>query len=130
MGPKGNPGGYTYTAYDVIKTLRAGSGGITDTGYLDEMARSKETFRELIRNERRIELAFENQRYFDMRRWLLPLNEPVRGVRVTADADGTYVYDTQVELEPRMYDDVRYYYAPLPYNECVKNPYLVNNMGW
>lgn len=129
-GPKGNPEGYTYTAYDVIKTLRAVSGGITDTGYLDEMARSKETFRELIRNERRIELAFENQRYFDMRRWLLPLNEPVRGVRVTADADGTYVYDTQVELEPRMYDDVRYYYAPLPYNECVKNPYLVNNMGW
>ncbi len=129
-GPTGNPEGCRYTAYEVIKALRAVSGGITDTGYLDEMAQSKERFRELIHNERRIELAFENQRYFDMRRWLLPLNEPVRGVRVTVDATGACVYDTDVVLEPRKYDDIRYYYAPLPYDECVKNPYLVNNIGW
>ena len=49
-----------YSAYDVIKTIRKASGGITDTRYLDEMADDKESFRELIQNERRLELAFEN----------------------------------------------------------------------
>ena len=92
MGPKvkglirnaeGNTVTCKYSAYDVIKTIRKASGGITDTRYLDEMAADKESFRELIQNERRLELAFENHRYYDMRRWLLPLNEPVRGVEVT-----------------------------------------------
>lgn len=118
-----------YSAYDVIKTIRKASGGITDTRYLDEMAADKESFRELIQNERRLELAFENHRYYDMRRCLLPLNEPVRGVEVT-EQNGVLHYDTSKEVEARKFDDIRYYYSPLPYNECVKNPNLVNNLGW
>ena len=118
-----------YSAYDIIKTIRKASGGITDTRYLDEMAADKESFRKLIQNERRLELAFENQRYYDMRRWLLPLNEPVRGVEVTEE-NGILHYDTSKEVEARKFDDIRYYYSPLPYNECVKNPNLVNNLGW
>ena len=113
----------------MIKTIRKASGGITDTRYLDEMAADKESFRELIQNERRLELAFENHRYYDMRRCLLPLNEPVRGVEVT-EQNGVLHYDTSKEVEARKFDDIRYYYSPLPYNECVKNPNLVNNLGW
>jgi len=66
----------------LLKIIREKSGGITDVTYLDEMAASKETFRTLIQNERRIEFAFENQRFWDLRRWLLPLNEPIYGMRV------------------------------------------------
>lgn len=129
-GPKGNPEGCKYTAYDVIKEIRKVAGGITDTKYLDEMAQSKETFRELIQNERRLELAFENHRYFDMRRCLLPLNESVRGVVITKNEDESLNYDTDKVLEPRMYNDVRFYYSPIPRDECVKNPNLINNLGW
>ena len=33
------------------------------------MSASKELFRKLVQNERRLELAFENQRWFDLLRW-------------------------------------------------------------
>ena len=129
-GPTGNPQGCQYSAYDIIKIIREKSGGITDTGYLDEAAaQGKDAFRKVIQNERRIELAFENHRYFDMRRWLLDLTEPVYGVSVT-DEDGQFRYDTHVKLEDRKFDDIKFYYAPLPYEECVKCPNLVNNLGW
>lgn len=129
-GPKGkdSDGTCKFTAYQVIKTIRQVSGGITDTKYLDEMAINKETFRILIQNERRLELAFENQRYYDMRRCLLPLNEAVKGVIVTREGnDLVYTYQ---KVEERKFDDIRYYYSPLPYEECVKNPNLINNFGW
>lgn len=38
--------------------------------------------RKLIRNERRLELAFEGFRFYDLRRWNLPLGETARGVRL------------------------------------------------
>ena len=128
-GPKNNPKSCKYSAYDVIKMIRKISGGIDDTGYLDEMASNKDSFRKLIQNERRIELAFENHRYFDMRRWLLRLDDSVYGVKVSG-SEGHYEFDTDVEIEKRPFNDVKYYYSPLPYDECVKNPNLENNAGW
>jgi len=128
-GPTGNPEGCKYTAYDVIKMVRAQSGGITDTDYLDAVAaEGKDAFRELIANERRLELAFENQRYYDMRRCLMDLTESVYGAEI-AIVDGKVNFGTR-KVADRKYNDVKYYYGPLPYDEIVKNSYLVNNMGW
>lgn len=130
-GPKGKDpeAKCKFTAYDVIKTIRKNSGGITDTRYLDEMAADKESFRKLIQNERRLELAFENHRYYDLRRCLLPLDESIRKVVVTKEGDAVN-YKTSEEVEARKFDEIRYYYSPLPYDECVKNPNLINNLGW
>jgi len=128
-GPRVKGPGCLYTAYDVIKTIRNLSGGIANTAYLDEMAASRETFRTLIQNERRLELAFENHRYFDMRRWLLPLNEPVRGTVATRSTGGAMQY-TIKDVERRNLDDARFYYLPLPQKELLKNKLLVNNLGW
>lgn len=130
-GPKGkDPSGKCkYTAYDVIKLVRSTSGGIANTAYLDEMAADKNLFRQLIQNERRIEFAFENQRYYDMRRCLLLLNEPVKGVEVSRDAGGALSF-TVKEIEARKFDDIRSYYAPIPYEERLKNKNLINNAGW
>jgi len=126
-GPRGMGPGFTRSAYDVMKLTRAAY-GITDTEYLDEAANDKAAFRRLIQNERRLEFAFENQRFFDMRRWLLRLDEPVRGVRVDyVSGVQTYRY---VEVEERRFDGVRHYYMPLPYAELMRNPNLKNNMGW
>jgi len=71
--------GCLYSAYEILKTIRSQAGGINFDLYLDEMAQSKDSFRKLIQNERRLEFTFENHRYFDMRRWVLPLNEEVEG---------------------------------------------------
>lgn len=126
-GPYGVGPGCLYSAYDVIRTIRAAY-GITDTQYLNEVAADKDSFRALIQNERRLDFAFEDQRWFDMRRWLLPLDEPVRGVEVES-VNGTEVYSYR-EVEQRPFDHVRYYYLPLPYSEVMKNPNLKNNLGW
>lgn len=117
-----------FTAYQIIKAIRNKSGGIQNTTYLDEMAADKDKFRELIQNERRLELAFENHRYYDLRRCLLPLNEPIKGVTVIKEGEETK-YEYKV-IEERKFDHIRYYYLPIPYSECLKNPDFINNLGW
>lgn len=87
--------GCLYSAYEILKTIRSQAGGINFDLYLDEMAQSKDSFRKLIQNERRLEFTFENHRYFDMRRWVLPLNEEVEGVAVTRNEDGTFSFKVQ-----------------------------------
>lgn len=128
-GPEGKGEGCRYSAYDVLRIVREKSGGITDTGYLSEVAsQGKDAFRKLIQNERRIEFAFEDQRFWDLRRCLLPLNIPLEGMKVTRMNDGLK-YEP-VEIEKRPLDALRYYYLPLPNDELLKNPNLKNNMGW
>lgn len=77
---------------------------------------------------RRLEFTFENHRYFDMRRWVLPLNEEVEGVTVTRKEDGTFSFKVQ-KVEQRKYE-VKNYFMPLPYAELEKNKNLMNNQGW
>ncbi|MDR1810509.1 MAG: RagB/SusD family nutrient uptake outer membrane protein [Prevotella sp.] len=128
-GPKDKGPGCQYSAYDIVKTIRQSSGGITSTDYLDEMALNADDFRKLLQNERRLETTFEDHRFYDMRRWLLPLNEPLYGISITRDENGALHYEVQ-EVEKRKMDEVKYYYLPVPYDERVKNPNLVNNLGW
>lgn len=139
VGPMGIVPGCSLSAYDIIKNTRSKSIGLGSTdAYLDLQSTNADDFRVLFQNESRLEFAFENHRYFDLRRWLLPLDEVVRGMKVTQDEAGVYVYtgtdpdDTgsQIEIEPRNFDSNRYYYHPLPYAEMAKNPNLENNQGW
>lgn len=125
-GPKGT-GSNGYSAYDVIKAIRrrAGVGGTNDT-YLEECATDKVKMRELIRNERRIELCFEGFRFWDLRRWkvdLSKLNETVKGMKIT----GSH-YEV-VPVEERQYSDYMYF-GPIPYSETIKFDALVQNAGW
>jgi hypothetical protein len=128
-GAKAKGPGCQYSAYDIVKTIRQSSGGITSTAYLDQIADNADDFRKLLQNERRLETSFENHRFYDMRRWLLPLNEPVYGISVTRNENGVLHYEVR-EVEKRKMDDIKYYYLPVPYEERVKNPNLINNLGW
>ena len=130
-GPEAQLGGVKYSAKKVIKALRERVGicpnGAPDP-YLDECAESKDKMRELIRNERRLELCFENHRFWDLRRWLAPLNETAKGVNITTAADGSLDYKI-VEVEKRDYKDYMYY-GPIPYSETLKWSNLQQNYGW
>jgi len=129
-GPKGLIDGADFSAYDVIKAIRERV-GITDAAYLDECAGDKDMFRELIRNERRLELCFENHRFWDLRRWnvdLSKLNETAKGVTITENADKSLKY-TYGDVELRNYKDYQYF-GPIPYSECLKFSELAQNTGW
>ena len=123
-GPTGK-GAHGYSAYDVIKALhdRAGVGN----DYLDSISGDKDKMRELIRNERRIEMCFENKRFWDMRRWKLDLNEAAKGVKI--EQTGSTLKYTVFDVEPRSYAD-HMYYGPIPETEVLKWSNLDQNKGW
>lgn len=135
-GPTGTAPGVTYSAYDVIRAIRerAGVGGSSDP-YLMSMSGGKDTMRKMIQNERRLELCFEGHRFWDVRRWKLPLaklNEPIRGIKST-DGNGDPIYDFTgpyvLPAETRAYKDYMYY-GPIPYGESIKFTNLSQNDGW
>ncbi len=129
FGPYDVGSGVAQSAVSIIKSIRS-KAGITDNTYVDEVAAlGKDEFRKLIQNERRLELAFENHRYFDLRRNLLPLDETVKGVKITQNNDFSLNYE-EVDVEERKFTSIKYYYAPLPYDELSQNPNLINNIGW
>ncbi len=125
FGPTTAAPGANFSAYDVIKALRA-RGGITGDAYIESIKGDKDSFRELIRNERRIELAFENKRFWDLRRWNVPLaqlNQSVVGVEITSETNFNYI-----DVEERKYEDYMYY-GPIPDTEVLKFG-LEQNKGW
>lgn len=61
----------------------------SDDPYLTAQANlGKEAFRSVVQNERRIELCFEGHRFWDVRRWNLPLNHTVEGAKITKVISG------------------------------------------
>lgn len=128
-GPTGTGSEGGMSAYDIIKDIRKKSGGIVNDLYIETVKGDKDKFRDLILNERRLEFAFENFRFWDLRRRLLPLDEPVRGMEVSRTESGKLQYNV-AEIEKRGFDNIRYYYVPVPYSEVKKNPALQNNMDY
>lgn len=128
-GPTGT-GTHSYSAYDVVKAIRkrAGVGVSNNDAYLESIKNDQVKMRELIRNERRIELCFENRRFWDLRRWKVELNEPARGMQIDKEANGTLKY-TVINVEDRNYKDYMYY-GPIPYSEILKWSNLEQNKGW
>ncbi|MET3114129.1 hypothetical protein AAKU52_001862 [Pedobacter sp. CG_S7] len=90
----------------------------------------KEGFREIVQQERMIELAFEGQRYWDLKRWKLApevLNDNVRGWDIDYKVPSEY-YREKILFEQTF--GLRDYFWPIPTQEIIKNRNLVQNPGW
>jgi hypothetical protein len=128
-GPTGT-GPNTFSAYDVIKAIRQRAGINGGDNYLESVKNDQDAMRALIRNERRLELCFENHRFRDVRRWkvdLNKLNEAARGVEISKPGS-TLIY-APVNVETRNYQE-HMYYGPIPYSEMNKWSLLEQNEGW
>jgi starch-binding outer membrane protein, SusD/RagB family len=121
VDPDANIG--SYNARQVINAIRSRA-GITATTYVNGLSKAQMT--DLIRNERRIEMCFEEQRFWDLRRWKMTnvMKKAVSGVDVSADGS-TYNYRV---VESRNYSDYQIY-GPIPYGETLKYK-LIQNQGW
>lgn len=96
-----------------------------------EQAATQESMREIVRNERQIELAFEGFRLFDIRRWKIA-EDVMPGVPLGmqyVDGDGNLV---QISLDgfDRSFDPERDYLWPIPNRERELNTALTQNSGW
>ena len=91
---------------------------------------SKDGMRDIIHQERMIELALEGHRYWDLRRWKLAdeyFSQPIRGWNIfRPDVEGFY------EVENIYYRNylIKDYLWPISQNELLRNPNLVQNPGW
>ncbi len=95
---------------------------------------SKADFEKRYRNERQVELAFEEHRFFDVRRWKI-LNDTdkfVTGMRITKNGD-SYNY-TRFKLQDRGTNADKYLWQPLSLSEATKMESLTGtnwqNPGW
>lgn len=123
-GPDATAEEANLTARAALNQVRtaAGMAGVTET--------DPDKFRERVRNERRIELAFEGHRFFDIRRWKIAGDESVRkvyGVKISKSGD-SFSYQ-RVHLYDLYWKDKMYLY-PFPQNEVYMNDKLTQNPGW
>lgn len=124
FGPTSS-GNFGFTAYDVIKAIRqrAGIGAQNGDAYLESIRNDQAAMRELIRNERRLELSFEGFRFWDLRRWKSDLTETARGISIVDQNHNV------INVENRVYRD-HMIYGPIPYSEMLKFNSLQQNTGW
>lgn len=112
--------------YSTINQIRARAGMPVLPASL-----TKEQMRARIQNERRVELCFEDHRFFDVRRWKQGaefLNKPVSGLKITKAGSG-FTYERYV-VENRIFSEKMYRF-PIPQTELNRAPKnLTQNPGW
>lgn len=118
----------------VRKTYDNANGLPAADPYLDAQT-TEAAFDALVKNERRIETAFEGMRFYDLRRWTTDanwesvINVPVHGAYITqvAGTPATYTYNLNYVVENRNLPSP---YNPIPYNEMMRMNKLIQNEGW
>jgi hypothetical protein len=122
--------------YDAINTIRNRANMPNlPTGLTQAQMRAR------IWNERKIELAFEEHRFWDVRRWKIAAqtnNITCMGVNVTKDANGVlhYTYGVpstggNLDYSPvRIFKDPANYFFPIPQSEIAADPALTQNPGY
>ena len=94
-------------------------------------ALSQEQMRAVIQHERRVELAFEEHRSWDVRRWKIAsstFGAPLMGVQIERKPLGGYTY-MPVKVEQRVFQPKMYWY-PIPQSEVLKLKQWKQNNGW
>jgi hypothetical protein len=118
--------------YQVLKKIRkrASIEAGTDGMYGLKSGMTKDEMRLAIQNERRIEMAFEEQRFWDIRRWRIAediFKQPLHGLSIIKDGS-TLTYNI-VDVASTNFEAKRYLF-PIPYSEVVKNSKMIQNPNW
>ncbi len=89
---------------------------------------SNDAFEKKYKNERMVELAFEDHRFWDVRRWKDgEVLKTITVMEITKNANETYSYNRVTRT--RLWQDKMYFF-PIPATEILKNPNLTQNSGW
>jgi hypothetical protein len=119
-----DPAGNTLSAVDAVNMLRA-------RAEMPEFpaGMSQSDFREKLRNERRVELAFEDHRFWDIRRWKIgETTTEIMGVIIGTNPFGNFAYQ-KILVQERIFEDRMNLY-PIPQTELYLNSNLIQNPGW
>lgn len=111
------------SALDALNQVRA------NAGMPDVTATSATAFRDAVRREWRVEFAFEDHRFWDIRRWNIAQSVmgQLDGVEIVKNGS-TLEYSRKV-VETRTWSEKMNLY-PIPQAETFNNPNLTQNKGW
>ena len=115
-----NDATYGLTANEAINKLRNRS-----DIQMPKFTEDGEAWVERYERERLVELAFENHRFWDVRRWKKG-PQYFKNIQVATISSSLMLSRTTVT---RQWDD-KYYFYPIPQTELKKNPNLTQNQGW
>lgn len=113
---------FTMSPLEAVNAVRTRAGvGILKDG---------KDFRKRLHNEHRVEFAFENHRFWDIRRWKEgELTEEILGLSLVLDQESGEISYTREVVQERPWND-KYYWYPYSESERYKNHNLIQNPGW
>jgi len=120
--------GPTQEVYNAVEAIRQRAG--LDPYQLTS-GLTKEQMRKVIQHERQVEFAFEEQRFWDVRRWKIAAQtdaQMMKGMRVKRDASGNFTYVTE-DVRKHNFRTPMYLW-PLPQSETAKSTDLKQNPGY
>lgn len=124
-----NSNGYALTARQALEMVR----NRASNSLSQVTATSQSEFRQAVHHERRVELAFEGFRYWDLLRWKeadVVLNQPVQGVSVTLNSNGSTFNYQVVNVASRVFTPAMYYF-PFSHSEIINSHgAIVQNPGY
>lgn len=130
---KSMPDEHVYEFIDYVRK-RSGLEGVIDswTKYskFPDKPLTQEGMREIIRQERLNELAFEGIRFWDLRRWKMAekyMNQPIRGLNIYGETPLEFYKENNLY---QLSFELKDYLWPLMQDELVKNKNLIQNPGW
>ena len=115
-----NDATFGMTANDAVNVLRNRS-----DIKMPEFTEDGDAWVERYERERLVELAFENHRFWDVRRWKKG-DKYFRNIQVATISSNRQLSRSTVT---RQWDD-KFYFYPIPQTELKKNPNLTQNTGW
>lgn len=130
-GPDVDPKGYGKTARAAVVEVRSRVLRPKDAALLSVPAGNVAAMREAIRNERCVELAFEDHRQIDVRRWKTApqtLGQNINGMKITK-VGNSFTYELMSNVATRVFEPKMYLY-PIPQSEINKNKALIQNPLW
>ncbi|MCL3779559.1 RagB/SusD family nutrient uptake outer membrane protein [Prolixibacteraceae bacterium JC049] len=133
LNESAGPSAEVFNYIDLVRK-RAGLEGVEDAwskySKFPSKPASKDGLREIIQQERSIELAFEGQRYWDLRRWKLllkDLNTPIKGWNLYGKTPEDFY--RVIDLHESQ-SSLKHYFAPIEDSEVLRDSEVGQTFGW
>ncbi|RZM21847.1 MAG: RagB/SusD family nutrient uptake outer membrane protein, partial [Pedobacter sp.] len=133
LNESAGPGAEVYTYLNLVRQ-RAGLASVESswTNFSNNPTKytTKEGLRDIVQQERSIELAFESQRFWDLRRWKTAqdkMNSPITGWDLQQANAADYYRPTVIFNQTFGLKD---YFWPIKDADIATNTNLVQNLGW